>query len=69
MRREGLTLMDECLLTIYRTILLYDGKISQEKEIITVKIPQHTVPEINSFYMVYRIHIMEEKLFTKEFGK
>ena len=59
--------MDKCLITIYKTVLLYGGVISQEKDIITVKIPQHLKMEENSFYMVYRIYITDGKLLAKDY--
>lgn len=58
--------MDKCLITIYKTILLYGGKISQEADTITVKIPQHLTIEENSFYMVHRIHIAEGRLWIRD---
>ena len=58
--------MHKCLMMMYRTALIYGGAITQENDVITVKIPQHLKMEDNSFYMVYRIHISEEKLLVKD---
>lgn len=57
--------MDKSLIMMYRTALMYSGVITQDIDIITVKIPQHLKDEENSFYMVYRIHITETKLLVK----
>jgi len=60
-------MIDKCLLTIYKNSLLYMGRISQEKEVITLKIPQHLQIEYNSFYMIIRIHILDGKLVAKSY--
>ena len=57
--------MDRSLIMMYRTFFLYDGKLSQDQNVITIKIPQHLKMEESSFYIVYRIHITDEKLLVK----
>lgn len=59
-------MIERPLIVIYKTFFIGDGEISQDEKTIVIKIPQYLQVAQNSFYMIYRIYMLDNKLFIRE---